>query len=130
MSEKDHAAWEAEAKQRWGDTEPFRESSRRAKRYTKEDWARIEAEKEGVEAGFADAMTSGDAPDGERALHLAEQARLHIDRWFYPCSHAMHAGLAEMYTADARFRAHYDDRAPGLADYVAGAIRANAAAQR
>ncbi len=123
-----HAAWEVEAKERWGDTEAYKESSRRTKRYTKDDWARMEAEKEGIEAGFADAMASGDAPDGERATHLAEQARLHIDRWFYPCSHAMHAGLAEMYVGDPRFRAHYDDRAPGLADYVAAAIRANRAA--
>jgi hypothetical protein len=40
----------------------------------------------------------------------------------------MHVGLAEMYVADARFKAHYDERAPGLAEYVAEAIRANAAA--
>jgi hypothetical protein len=37
----------------------------------------------------------------------------------------MHAALAEMYTADERFRAHYDDRVDGLAAYVSEAIRAN-----
>jgi hypothetical protein len=30
-----------------------------------------------------------------------------------------------MYTADERFTAHYDDRAPGLAAYVRDAIQAN-----
>ena len=60
-------------------------------------------------------------------MDLAEAARLHIDRRYYACSHRMHVGLAEMYTADARFRKHYDDRAPGLAEYVAAAIVANAA---
>jgi len=125
MSDFDHARYEAEARERWGGTDAYQESARRTKRYTKEDWARINAAQEGIEAGFADAMAAGDPPEGERARHLAEQARLHIDRWFYPCSHRMHAGLAEMYVADPRFRAHYDDRAPGLAGYVAAAIRAN-----
>ena len=54
---------------------------------------------------------------------------MHIDRRFYPCSHSMHVSLAEMYTVDPRFRAHYEDRAEGLATYVAAAIRANAASQ-
>ncbi len=59
-------------------------------------------------------------------MALAEQARLHIDRWFYPCSASAHAALAEMYTGDPRFRAHYDNRVAGLAGYVAAAIHANA----
>jgi MerR family transcriptional regulator, thiopeptide resistance regulator len=56
----------------------------------------------------------------------AEAMREHISRWFYACSHGMHTGLADMYEADPRFTAHYDDRAPGLARFVAEAIRANA----
>ena len=39
----------------------------------------------------------------------------------------MHVGLADMYEADHRFRAHYEGRAEGLASFVARAIRANAA---
>jgi MerR family transcriptional regulator, thiopeptide resistance regulator len=127
MSDARHETWEAEARERWGNTEAYRESARRMKGYTKDDLARIEAERDGIEAGFAAALADGDAPEGERATGLAEQARLHIDRWFYPCSHGMHRGLADMYVADARFRAHYDDRAAGLAECVAAAIRANAA---
>ena len=127
MNEQDHAQYEAEAKERWGNTEAYKESSHRTKSYTPDDWAKIKAESEGIEAGLAAALTDGDAPDGERAMGLAEAARLHIDRWFYPCSHAAHVGLADMYTADARFRAHYDDRAEGLAEFVATAIKANAA---
>jgi hypothetical protein len=128
MIDLDHAALEAEARERWGDTDAYRESARRARRYGKEEWAKIRGAQEGIETGLADAMISGDPAEGERARHLAEQARLHIDRWFYPCSHRMHVGLAEMYIADPRFKAHYDDRARGLAEYVAAAIRANAAA--
>lgn len=123
---EDHQAWAAEAEERWGDTEAYRVSARRTARYSPEDWARIKGELETIEASFADAFSSGAPSDGPRAIGLAEEARLHIDRHYYPCSHAMHVGLAEMYTADPRFRAHYDERAEGLAEYVAAAIRANA----
>ena len=118
--------YEEEARQRWGDTDAYRESARRTKQYGKEQWAVIKAEVEGIEAGMARLLAAGEAPDGDAAVALAEEARKHIDRWFYPCSHTMHMGLADMYTADPRFAAHYDDRAPGLAAFVAEAIRANA----
>ena len=129
MSDMEHAPHAAEAKERWGDTDAYKESAKRTKDYSKADWDIIKGQSQSIEKGLADAMKSGEPADGERAMDLAEQARLHIGRWFYPCSHAMHANLADMYTADARFRAHYDEQAVGLADYVADAIRANGARQ-
>ena len=87
-------------------------------------------EQEAIEAGLSAAMAAGAPSDGERATDLAERARLHIDRWFYPCSHAMHSGLADMYTADERFKANYEKRAEGLAEYVSAAIKANQAGQK
>ncbi len=63
----------------------------------------------------------------DEAADLAERHRLHIDRWFYPCGHQMHVGLGEMYVSDPRFRENYDRREAGLAEFVAAAIRANAA---
>jgi hypothetical protein len=38
----------------------------------------------------------------------------------------MQRGLAEMYVSDPRFRARYEEIAPGLAEFVRGAIVANA----
>jgi len=122
-----NAAWEAEARERWGDTEAWRESQRRTGSYSPDQWDAIKAEMEGIEARLAALLGGGSAADSPEAMDAAESARQHIHRWFYPCSHAMHVGLADMYTADPRFRAHYDERAPGLADFVADAIRANAA---
>ena len=121
-----HLTYQAEAEERWGGTEAYTVSSRRTKAYKEDDWATINGQQEAIEAGLAAAMADGDVPEGERATDLAEQARLHIDRWFYPCSAVTHVGLAELYTTDPRFRAHYDDRAAGLAEFVARAIRANA----
>jgi hypothetical protein len=125
MSEIDHGQHQAEAEARWGETQAYRESARRTRQYTEKDWATLNGQQEAIEAGLAAAMAEGEPPDGQRAMDLAEEARMHIDRWFYPCSPTMHAALAKMYTTDDRFRAHYDDRAEGLAAYVAVAIQAN-----
>jgi hypothetical protein len=127
MSENEQEPYEAEVQERWGDTEAYKQSKRRTGSYTPDDWTRIKAENESIEVAMADLMAGGAAPDGDEAMELAEKARLHIHRWYYECSTSMHAGLAEMYTADPRFRAHYDDRAEGLAEFVATAIKANAA---
>lgn len=126
----DHAQHAEEAEERWGDTEAFEESTRRTKGYSEAQWAQLKAEGEEIEARWAGLLEAGDAPDHVDAMDVAERARLHIDRWFYPCSHEMHAGLAETYETDPRFTAHYERMAEGLAAFVAAAIRANAARAR
>jgi DNA-binding transcriptional MerR regulator len=115
-----------EVRERWGDTDAYRESRRRTQRYTEDDWARLGAESEAVEAGLAELLAAGVPAEDAQAMDLAERHRRHIDTWFYPCSHEMHVGLGDMYVADERFTAHYDRRASGLASYVRDAILANA----
>jgi MerR family transcriptional regulator, thiopeptide resistance regulator len=122
----DPSRYEDEVRERWGDTEEYRESARRTKGYTKEDWQAIRAESEDITRALAAQMEAGTPADGEAAVDLAEQHRLHIDQRFYPCSHAMHRGLGEMYVEDARFRENYERVRVGLAAYVRDAIRANA----
>jgi DNA-binding transcriptional MerR regulator len=116
----------AEAEERWGDADAYRESQRRTSGYGKEDWLRLKAQGAEVERRLCDAMRQGLPPTSEAAMDAAEAHRRHIDEAFYPCSHAMHRGLADMYLADPRFAAHYDDQAPGLAQYVHDAVHANA----
>ena len=47
----DPAQYEIEVKERWGDTDAYRESARRTSRYTKDDWKRIKAEGDDVAGG-------------------------------------------------------------------------------
>ena len=122
-----HGEYAAEAQQRWGDTDAWATSQRRTRGYTAEDWARIRSEADAITADLLTAMQRGDAADGDTAMALAERHRGHIDRHYYPCSHAMHANVAAMYTADPRFQSHYDHHGEGLAAYIEAAVRANAA---
>ena len=114
-----------EAEERWGDTEAWKQSQTRTASFTKDDWKRIKAETDALEADFAAAMRAGVPADSERAAVLAERHRAGIEQ-HYDCGYEMHVCLAEMYIADERFTKHYDDVAPGLARYVRDAIVANA----
>lgn len=123
--ERNEAEHGEEVRERWGDTDAYHESARRTARYTEQDWAAIKAESESIEVTLADLLGAGVPADDPQAMDAAEAHRAHIDRWFYPCSHEMHAGLGEMYVADGRFAAHYDQRREGLAAYLRDAILAN-----
>jgi DNA-binding transcriptional MerR regulator len=121
--------YQAEAEERWGDTEAWAQSQRRTAAYTKDDWVRIKEEGAGIERRLAEALRAGAAPDSARAMDAAEEHRQHISRWFYDCPPGMHAGLGRMYVEDERFTAHYEAVAPGLAQFVSAAVQANAARQ-
>lgn len=119
------AKYADETRERWGDSDAYNESMRRAKKLTRHDWLRIQEEGGAAEGRMAELLAAGADPEGREAMAGAEAMRQHIDKWFYSCSREMHAGLADMYEADARFTAYYENRAPGLASFVARAIRAN-----
>ena len=121
----DPAKYEDEVQERWGGTDAYNESARRTKRYTKDDWARFKAESEQIGTDTAALMDAGVPADDPRTMDLAEQARLQIDTWFYPCSRQTHANLAEMYIADPRFTATYEKIHTGMAQYWHDAILAN-----
>jgi len=116
----------AEAEQRWGDTDQWRESQRRTARYTKEDWVEIKAQADANISAFADAIRAGEPADGTLAMDLAEAHRSHIARWFYDVSPEQHRGLGDLYISDERFYAPYEEIAPGFSQYVRDAIHANA----
>ena len=115
-----------EAEERWGGTDAWKQSKRRVATYTADDWKVFAAEAKAINDGLLTHLQAGDPPTAEAVTALAEAARLHIDKWFYDCPVEMHVGLADLYVTDERFRRNYDAQAPGFADYVAAAIRANA----
>jgi MerR family transcriptional regulator, thiopeptide resistance regulator len=121
----DHAQYEEEAKQRWGNTDAYQESARRTKQYGKAEWEQIRREADGIYARLAELMGEGAAPDDARCKGVALAHRAHIDRWFYPCSREMQVNLAEMYISDPRFTANLDKIAPGFARFLRDAIVAS-----
>jgi DNA-binding transcriptional MerR regulator len=123
----DPAEYEEEAKERWGETDAFKQSAQRTAGYGKAEWQAIKDESEGIYRSFGELMAAGISAEDARAMDVAEQHRAHISRWFYDCPVEMHAGLGQMYVADVRFQENIDKHGKGLAEYMAGAIAANAA---
>jgi hypothetical protein len=123
----DPSRYEDEVRHRWGKSEAFVESEERTRRYTPDDWKALKAEQAAVYDDAHAALQAGARPSDEAGMAIAERHRLSIDRWFYPCSHGMHCGLASMYESDDRFRQTIDRHGEGLTSFLAEAIRANAA---
>jgi MerR family transcriptional regulator, thiopeptide resistance regulator len=121
----DPGEYEEEVKERWGNTEAYKESARRTKTYGKAEWAQYKREAEANGAKLVALMRAG-TPVTDPAVQAAvTEHRMLIDRWFYPCSVEMHKGLGAMYVTDARFTANLDKIAPGYAKYLSDAIAAS-----
>lgn len=117
--------WQAEAKQRWGDSHAWRQSAARTSTFTQADWQSVKDAGEAIDARFAAAFDAGEPATGEVAMAAAERHRAGVER-FYDCPPDVHRALADMYLTDHRFTRHYEDVRVGLAQYVHDAIHANA----
>jgi DNA-binding transcriptional MerR regulator len=124
----DHEQYEAEVKQRWGNTDAYKVSQQRWKSYTEADLLRLKEEQAALNAEVAAVRKAGVAPDDPRAMDIAERYRLLFDRWFYPCSHEMHARAADMWETDTRYAINMDKQGgDGFTKFLAAAVLANAA---
>lgn len=117
---------QAEAQERWGDGDAWKESKRRTAKYTKADWTQIKAEQDDLQERLAQAFRAGTPADSPQAGGLVDEHRAQITRWFYDCSPQMQVELGRMYVSDPRFTAAYDGTydAPGLAEWIRDAIEA------
>jgi MerR family transcriptional regulator, thiopeptide resistance regulator len=114
--------YQAEAEQRWGDTDAYKASARRTRSYGKAEWEQIQRDWGEIYAAMAEHMKAGTPVTDPAVQALVERHRAHIDRWFYPCSVEMHKGLGAMYVADSRFVDNFEKVAPGFAQYLSDAI--------
>ena len=113
-----------EAKERWGGTDAFKESTRRTSASTPADWKRQAEETDEIYQDLLALMAAGTPADSPQASALVDSHRAQITKWFYDCTSEIHAGLGVMYVADERFRSTIDKSGDGLAEYLSAAIEA------
>lgn len=116
-----------EAKEKWGDTDAYKESQKRLASYSKDEIATAQLAMQNATNQVLTAMLAGLPANSEAAIAGAEAHRKSISDYWYECSFEIHKGLATMYLADPRFTAHYESQQVGLAKYIHDAILANAA---
>ncbi len=116
------AAYAREAQERWGGTDAWRESQRRAGGYSRSDWQAIQQAQKAIFTAFA---ALDQAPGSPEANELVRRWQQLITDAFYPCSDAILAGLGEMYRQDPRFTQTIDGAAgPGTAARMSRCIAA------
>ena len=103
-----------EAKERWGDTDVWKESQ------TKQPQTGFMADAAEIFAGFA-ALVGTDPADASVQAQVARWQQ-HITDNYYTCTKQILAGLGQMYVCDARFTANLDQYGPGTAQLMSDAI--------
>ena len=119
--------YQEEAEERWGGTPQWEQSQTRTSTMGKDDWQRVKAETDALNADLAAAKRTGVEPGSPESARLAERHRASIEQ-FYDCTHSMQVCLARMYGQDPRFAETYEALEPGLTEWLQAAIEANARA--
>lgn len=126
FSDEEMKKFAAEAKQRWGNTDAYKQSTERVKNMSKENMARIQKENDELMKKIAANMSHGPNSPEIQKLIARHYANL---RHFYEPNLEMYRGLGQMYCDDPRFSAHYEKYAPNLAKFLRDAIAAFCDAQ-
>ena len=111
----------AEAKQRWGSTDAYRESQTKTAGKSEEQLRQDGSE---LMAFFArlGGLKSGD-PNGDGAQSVVAELQRFITEHYYNCTKQILSGLGQMYVADERFKANIDNAGgEGTAEFAAKAI--------
>lgn len=85
------------------------------------EWKALETE---ILSALAAAVRTGEDPAGAEGRRIAELHRRWLSYTWTDYTPQAHRGLAELYTADARFTAYYDQEVPGCAAFLRRAVRA------
>ena len=114
--------YENEVRERFGNTDAYREHTEKTKNYTKEKWAESNDGLMSIFAEFAMLKDSEASTDSAEAQALVVKLQAHITENYYTCTHEILAGLGQMYIADERFKKNIDKYGDGTAEFAAEAI--------
>jgi len=116
--------YETEVRERYGNTDAYREHEQKTKNYTKEKWAEANNGMLAIFAEFAACKASGASADSAEAQALVTKLQAHITANYYTCTDEILTGLSKMYVDDERFKKNIDKYGVGTAEFASGAITA------
>ena len=114
--------YKAEAKEKWGSPDAYKEHTERTKNYSKQKWNDLTVGMDHIMAEFAICMKNSKMPDSEEVQNLVKMLQSHITENYYLCTNEILAGLGQMYVADERFKNNIDKHADGTAAFICEAI--------
>ncbi|MEH7355529.1 MerR family transcriptional regulator [Neobacillus drentensis] len=120
MIEENEKKYGKEIREKYGD-DTINRSNAKAMNMTQEQHDEVTALAEQVTATLAEAFKTGD-PAGDLAQKAADLHKQWLCFFWNEYSKEAHAGLAQMYVEDERFKAYYDKEQPGTAEFLRDAI--------
>ncbi len=115
--------YDIEVKQRWGETDAYKQYAKKTAGYTKGKWQEVNDGLMSVLAKFAGCMQNGNTADSVEAQALVIELQDYITDNYYTCTNEILAGLGLMYVADERFKNNIDKHAVGTAEFISEAIK-------
>jgi DNA-binding transcriptional MerR regulator len=109
-----------EVREKYGDTVVNR-SNNKVKKLTQEEYDEITRLGQEVIETLHAAMQTGD-PAGELAQKAADLHRRWLSFYWDGYTKEAHAGVAQMYVDDERFKAYYNEKQPGTAEFLRDAV--------
>lgn len=122
LIEENERTYGAEAREKYGD-EAIDASNARVMGMTQERYDQTQQLQQQIAEGLRAAMATGD-PASPAARTVCQMHAQWLQAFWKPGTYSKkaHAGLAQMYLADDRFRAYYDAIQPGATQFLHDAI--------
>ena len=112
--------YEKEVKEKYGNSDAYKESILKTSKYTKDDWKSVYGDMEGIFKAISENMDKG--PESLEVQELVGKWRNFISNNFYNCTVEIFRGLGEMYVQDERFTKNIDKTKEGLSEFLSEAI--------
>ena len=113
--------YENEARERWGNTEAYREYEKK-KSYIEQKYDAVNVGMQAIFVAFFACKGRGLSADSAEAQALVVKLQAHITENYYTCTDEILAGLGKMYVADERFKKNIDKSGDGTAEFASEAI--------
>jgi len=116
----DEAKYEEEARQRWGDSPQYKESTRKWASYTKEQKEAIKQEMGGITLRMVGSASS--KPGDQDIQQAVGDYHAFLNNKFYTCDVEFLRNLADMWVEDTRFAVNYERIREGGAEFARDAV--------
>ena len=118
--EENKRKYAEEVKNRWGNTDAYKEYEKKTSSYDGNSWNEINEGMVEILKEFAD--NREEDPNSDIIQSLVEKWRGYITLNFYNCTKEILSCLGLMYTGDERFKENIDKYGEGTAEFMAKAI--------
>lgn len=125
LGDTNFANYQADAEERYTGTDDWAISQQRTASWGRADWAANKERFADIDSKLADAVRRNLPTDSAEAGKLVHAHRQLLSE-FFPVTPAKHYLISRGYVTDERFTSYYDSQQPGLAQWLADAIEAEA----